>query len=162
MEESKYWNRFWTKKVNRRRLIAGTALTGSGLAAAAVVGCGGADSGPSTNGNGATGGPASSGDGFNDISEIPSVDPVDARRYLELDASGQYLSRPTAAPPEGSTGGTLTYIGFDAVVLDRYDPHQTQFGPMYSNLSAVFSKLYMYSTRAGKTSCLTWRRARPR
>lgn len=146
MEQSKYWNRFWTKKVNRRRLIAGTALTGSGLAAAAVVGCGGADSGPSTNGDGATGGPASSGDGFSDISEIPSVDPVDARRTLEQDASGQYLSRPTAIPPAGSEGGTLTYIGFDAVVLDRYDPHQTQFGPMYSNLSAVFSKLYQYSS----------------
>jgi ABC-type transport system substrate-binding protein len=146
MEESKYWNRFWTKKVNRRRLIAGTALTGSGLAAAAVVGCGGADPGPNTNGNGATDGPTNTGGGFNDISEIPSVDPVDPRRFLEQDASGQYLSRPTAIPQAGSEGGTLTYIGFDAVVLDRYDPHQTQFGPMYSNLSAIFSKLYMYAS----------------
>ncbi|TMB95119.1 MAG: ABC transporter substrate-binding protein, partial [Chloroflexi bacterium] len=50
-----------------------------------------------------------------------------------------------------SHGGTLTYIGFDPVVLDRYDPHQTQFGPMYSNLAAVFSKLYMYKSHLEPT-----------
>ena len=37
------------------------------------------------------------------------------------------------------------------MVLDRYDPHQTQFGPMYSNQSAVFSKLYRYASHEEPT-----------
>ena len=52
MEEPTYWDRFWRRRVSRRRLISGAALAGSGLAAAAVVGCGGDDSsnGSSTQG----------------------------------------------------------------------------------------------------------------
>jgi hypothetical protein len=38
--ESEYWKRFWTKRVNRRRLIQVSAVGGAGLAAAGVVGCG--------------------------------------------------------------------------------------------------------------------------
>ena len=143
MEESRYWTRFWNKKVNRRRLLAGTALTGTGLAAAAAVGCSSADPGPS--GNGDTGNGNGNGN-VGDINDIESVDPVDARRILQELPEGGYSDVPTEIPPENSRGGTLTYIGFDAVVLDRYDPHQTQFGPMYSNLSAIFSKLYMYAS----------------
>src|SRR2546428_13651794 len=45
MEEPTYWNRFWRRRLSRRRLLTGAALTGSGLAAAAVVGCGGDESG---------------------------------------------------------------------------------------------------------------------
>ena len=56
----------------------------------------------------------------------------------------------SAWPPDDSAAH-LTYIGFDAVVLDRYDPHQTQFGPMYSNQSAVFSKLYRYASHEEPT-----------
>ena len=37
------------------------------------------------------------------------------------------------------------------MVLDRHDPHQTQFGPMYANLSSVFSKLYMYQSHVEPT-----------
>lgn len=143
MAESTYWTHFWKKKVNRRRLLAGTALTGTGLAAAATVGCGSADPGPNDNTGDGSGGPSSS---AGDINDIPSVDPVDARRVLSRGADGAFTDVPLEIPPENSRGGTLTYIGFDAVVLDRYDPHQTQFGPMYSNLSAVFSKLYMYAS----------------
>lgn len=125
MEEPTYWNRFWRRRVSRRRLLAGTALAGSGLAAAAVAGCGGASPGPGT-GTGAAG-------GKNPIDLIEGTYPNDGRRTF------------TPAPAD-SRGGSLVYIGFDAVVLDRYDPHQTQFGPMYSNTSAVFSKLYRYAS----------------
>jgi peptide/nickel transport system substrate-binding protein len=142
MAESAYWTQFWKKKVNRRRLLAGSALTGTGLAAAAAVGCSSATPGPS---DGGTGG-ATGGGGAGDINDLVSVDPVDARRVLTPGPDGGYSDVPLEVPPENSRGGTLTYIGFDAVVLDRYDPHQTQFGPMYSNLSAIFSKLYMYAS----------------
>jgi ABC-type transport system substrate-binding protein len=47
----------------------------------------------------------------------------------------------------GDSGGGdnfLRFTGFDALVLDTFDPHLTQFGPIYSGHSAVFSKLYKY------------------
>ncbi|MBI2912469.1 MAG: ABC transporter substrate-binding protein [Chloroflexi bacterium] len=134
MSESTYWTKFWRRRLSRRRLLAGAALTGSGLATAAVVGCGGGGNetggtpgGPTTTGPAATGGPEAI---------------IDARRALSADNK---LLEP------GVRGGTLRYIGYDAVVLDRYDPHQTQFGPMYANTSAVFSKLYMYKSHEEPT-----------
>ncbi len=130
MEEPTYWNRFWRRQVSRRRLLTGTALAGSGLAAAAVVGCGGATPGPSDS----TGGPA----GQHPIERLKATYPNDGRQTF------------TPAPAD-SRGGNLVYIGFDAVVLDRYDPHQTQFGPMYSNQSAIFSKLYRYASHEDPT-----------
>lgn len=137
-DESKYWDKFWQRKVNRRRLLSGTALAGTGLAAAGVVGCGSEDEGPKPSGG--TGG--ASGD-----TGLTAGD-----RYLALDFPRPVDGRGTFVPaPADSRGGLLTYIGFDAVVLDRYDPHQTQFGPMYSNQSAVFSKLYRYASHEEPT-----------
>ena len=127
MAESSYWKNFWRGRISRRRLLGGAIVGGTGLATAAVVGCGGGGtttSGPSVGSTPATGdggGP----DGFR-ASDIPIHD---ARRPFE-------------AP--GTTGGTLRFAGFDALVLDTFDPHQTQFGPLYSGHSAVFSKLYRY------------------
>jgi enamidase len=40
MAQSEYWQRLYRKKLTRRRLLTGGAMTGLGLAAAAVVGCG--------------------------------------------------------------------------------------------------------------------------
>ena len=124
MAESSYWKKFWRKRVTRRRLMGGVILGGGGLAAATIVGC---DSGgtttTTTDGSGQT--PTNGGDGFR-ASDIPIHD---ARRPFE-------------AP--GTTGGTLRFAGFDALVLDTFDPHQTQFGPLYSGHSAVYSKLYKY------------------
>ena len=125
MSESNYWARFWRRRVSRRRLLAGAALTGTGLATAAVLGCGGGSETGGTPGGG-TGAPSGTG-GAETV--------IDARR--------------TFVP--GVRGGTLHYLGYDAVVLDRYDPHQTQFGPMYANTSAVFSKLYMYRSHEEPT-----------
>jgi len=41
-------------------------------------------------------------------------------------------------------GGILRLPGYEAAVLDTLDPHQTQFGPIYSSHSAVFSKVLRY------------------
>jgi len=49
-----------------------------------------------------------------------------------------------ASPPETSRGGSLRLPGFEAFIADTLDPHQTQFGPVYSSHSAVFSKVLRY------------------
>jgi len=131
---AEYWDKFWRKRLSRRRLMTGTALAGSGLALGAVVGCGGESSGPPEG----TGAGTSGADPLAALEQY-NVQPNDARRA-------------TVFPEDDSgRGGTLVYIGFDPVVLDRYDPHQTQFGPMYANQSAVFSKLYMYKSHVEPT-----------
>ncbi|HUF52190.1 MAG TPA: ABC transporter substrate-binding protein [Dehalococcoidia bacterium] len=128
MSDSNYWDKFWKKRISRRRLMSGTLMVGGGLAAATVVGCSTDESGS----NGGGGGSA-------------NRDVIDTFLGYEDSPYGFFDARRELDPaPTDSRGGTLTYIGFDPVVLDRYDPHQTQFGPMYSNQSAVFSKLYMY------------------
>ncbi|MEX0683676.1 MAG: ABC transporter substrate-binding protein [Dehalococcoidia bacterium] len=134
MSDSKYWDKFWKQRVSRRRLMSGTLTVGGGLAAAGVVGCSSDEPG-GTGGNGDSGQSAALQKFLNypDGTDAEPLDFVDARR-------------PFTPAPTDSRGGTLTYIGFDPVVLDRYDPHQTQFGPMYSNQSAIFSKLYMYGS----------------
>jgi peptide/nickel transport system substrate-binding protein len=45
-------------------------------------------------------------------------------------------------PP--ARGGVLRLPGFEAAVLDTLDPHQTQFGPIYSAHSSIFSKVLRY------------------
>ena len=62
MTESKYWNRFWRRRISRRTLLGAGAVTVVGVAGAAVVGCNGDDGGSGGNGNpGATGRPAAIG-----------------------------------------------------------------------------------------------------
>jgi peptide/nickel transport system substrate-binding protein len=123
MSESGYWNRFWGRRVSRRRLMGGAVLGGSGLAAAGVIGC--SSGGTTTNGPNGNGGRTPTVGAY----DKSDVDPSDARRKF-------------IAP--GSRGGMLRFTGFDALVLDTFDPHLTQFGPLYSGHSAVFSKLYKY------------------
>src|SRR2546426_8943320 len=134
MTDSNYWDKFRRSRLSRRRLLSGTALAGSGLAAAAVVGCS-SDTNKSSN----------QGSGGSVLSQLQSEVPFDARKIIGDDNK---LKNPA---PDSSRGGTLVYIGFDPVVLDRYDPHQTQFGPMYANQSAVFSKLYRYASHEEPT-----------
>lgn len=110
--------------------MSGALVAGGGLAAASVVGCSSDEPGGGVSGvNEATRKFLA----FQNGTEASPIPYVDARREF-------------IPAPADSRGGTLTYIGFDPVVLDRYDPHQTQFGPMYSNQSAVFSKLYRYAS----------------
>ena len=49
MSESNYWDKFWRKRMSRRRLMSGALVVGGGLAAASVVGCT-TDSSTSTSG----------------------------------------------------------------------------------------------------------------
>lgn len=42
------------------------------------------------------------------------------------------------------------FFGFDPLALDTFDPHQTQFGPMYNMHSAVFSKVLQYDDDANQ------------
>jgi len=44
MGELDYWQRFWRRRLSRRRVLRGALWGGAGLAAAAVVGCGGSSS----------------------------------------------------------------------------------------------------------------------
>src|SRR3990170_8537804 len=127
MAESDYWKKFWRRRVTRRRLLGGAVLGGSGLAAASILGCGGGGT-TTTNGK-KTPTPGGNETFWGD--HPPDLEISDARRPFE-------------EPPEGMTGGTLRYTGFDALVLDTFDPHLTQFGPLYSGHSAAFSKLYKY------------------
>ncbi len=117
---------YWTRRFGRRRLLAGGAGLAGGLAVASVVGCGGGSES------------TTSGGGNRQTVLNAAVYPNDGRRTF-------------TPAPQTSHGGTLTYIGFDPVVLDRFDPHQTQFGPMYANQSALFSKLYMYKSHEEPT-----------
>jgi len=137
-EETNYWDKFSKRQLSRRRLLSTTALVGAGLGAAAVVGC---SSSTSTD-NTSSGSPGASDTSGLSAGEI----------FLRKDYPKPVDGRQTFTPaPSDSRGDVLTYIGFDAVVLDRYDPHQTQFGPMYSNQSAVFSKLYRYASHEEPT-----------
>ncbi len=125
MAQSSYWDRFWRRRLNRRRLLAGVAFTGAGVAAAAVVGCGG---GGGNGGNGGNGGDAG----------LEAVEPADGRQAV-------------VPAPSGMTGGTLHYANADPLILGRFDPHQSELGPVFSLHAAVFSKLYMYRSHEEPT-----------
>jgi ABC-type transport system substrate-binding protein len=126
MEELDYWKRLARRRLARRRFLTGAAALGAGLAAASVVGCGedkteeppGVAFGTST----ATPGP----EGANAFGTLPAMGP-----------RGPWQ-------PAKTRGGIARWFGFDALPLDTFDPHQTQFGPIYGMHSAVFSKVLMY------------------
>ena len=51
---------------------------------------------------------------------------------------------PAAYEPCTTPGGWTRAFGWDPISLDTHDPHQTQFGPMYTMHAAVFSKVLNY------------------
>ena len=55
-------------------------------------------------------------------------------------ATGGQLPLTTVA----SRGGTYRAFGYDSLVLDTRDPHQTRLGPMYNIQSCIFSKVLNY------------------
>lgn len=61
-----------------------------------------------------------------------------------LDMTPGATATPRARIAEGSRGGVYRAFNFDALALDTFDPHQTQFGPVYNMHSAVFSKVLKY------------------
>lgn len=99
--ESDYWKRFWRKRVNRRRLIQGSALGGAGLAAAAVVGCGDDDDG---NGNGQTATPT----------EAPNGDATATPDSSEPRPGGTYraplVGLSTGNPPTMDAHNELSFL----------------------------------------------------
>jgi len=46
--------------------------------------------------------------------------------------------------PVATRGGWSRIFDYDALAIDTYDPHQTEFGPTYNMHSAVFSKVLNY------------------
>src|SRR5207253_9962668 len=98
MEEPTYWNRFWRRRVSRRRPLSGAALTGSGLAAAAAVGCGGDDSGNGTS--------RQQGSNVNRGAALGAEPIIDPRREGE-------------PCPADMPGGCIRSQGSDPVVLAR-------------------------------------------
>ena len=131
-EESNYWKRLARKRLSRRRLLVGAAGVGAGLTAASLVGCGGGEEGPSPTGT---------------VAGTATATPTGQARPGERAADvSESFYKPTPLEPvkEGSRGGIARFYGYDALPPDSFDPHQTQFGPVYSMHSAVFSKVLQY------------------
>lgn len=97
--ESEYWKRFWTKRVNRRRLIQTSAIGGAGLAAAGVVGCGDDDDGGTAT---ATGTPAPTGEA------TPTPAPATPKAGGTL--RGPLVGLSTGNPPSLDANRQLTFL----------------------------------------------------
>jgi peptide/nickel transport system substrate-binding protein len=129
MKDPDYWTRWGKRRLSRRRLLAGAAGMGAGLAALSVVGCGGGEEGPSPS-------PAAS----------PAASPM---ATPTAGAAGNVFHRwgegpPPALEPAKTRGGIQRWFGFEPLPLDTLDPHQTQFGPTAGPHSVVFSKVLKY------------------
>jgi ABC-type transport system substrate-binding protein len=125
METPNYWQRLAKRRLSRRRLLAGAAAGGAGLAALSLVGCGGNDQGA----------PAAS------ATTTPGAEtPSSTADGLSLETT-DWRWEPVK---EGCRGGIFRWFGFDAIALDTFDPHQTQFGPIAGTHSAVFSRVLKY------------------
>jgi peptide/nickel transport system substrate-binding protein len=118
MQGDSYWRKMQEARVSRRRMLAGGATLGAGVAGLALVGCSSSSSGTKTTTT-SGGSPA-------------SASPT-----------------PAQSTPAKSKGGIYRSFGFDALALDTFDPHETQFGPMYNMHSSVFSKILKYDDDAG-------------
>ncbi len=115
MQRDSYWRRLQEARVSRRRVLAGGAALGAGVAGLAMVGCDSGGGGSKTTTTGTA----------------PAATPTAAQ-----------------SAPVKSKGGVYRYFGFEALALDTFDPHQTQFGPMYSMHASVFSKVLKYDDDA--------------
>jgi peptide/nickel transport system substrate-binding protein len=130
MDESNYWQRLAARRLSRRRLLAGAAGTGAGLAALSLVGCGGGGEEKPQAGSPSPGATAAA---------SPSGTPSSSRIFHRWGAG----PHPPLEPLK-TRGGILRWFGLEAITLDTFDPHQTQFGPLFSTHAAVFSKVLKY------------------
>ena len=108
--------------------MGSAAVGGVGLAGLAIVGCGDDDDDDDDTAPVDEATEAADDDDADDDDDDATPEP---QQEIQLE-------------PVGTTGGTYRYFGFDALTLDSYDPHQTQFGPIYNLHSAVFSKVLTY------------------
>jgi peptide/nickel transport system substrate-binding protein len=141
MDELNYWQRLHRKRVSRRRILGSAAAGGVGLAGLAIVGCGDDDD-----------------DDDDDAAETPAADDDDATAEADDDAATAEADDDAEETTDfnpgyepGVAGGTYRFFGFDALTLDSFDPHQTQFGPIYSLHSAVFSRVLTYADDYSET-----------
>jgi len=73
--------------------------------------------------------------------EKAAVTPAASPAETVTPAAAPFALEPVKA---GSRGGIMRFFGYDALTLDTYDPHQTQFGPIFSMHGVVFSKVLKY------------------
>jgi ABC-type transport system substrate-binding protein len=130
MDTSNYWQRLAARRLSRRRLLAGAAGVGGGLAALSLVGCGGGDEEKPPSGSPSPGATEAA---------SPSGTPATSRIYHRW-GDGPH----PPLEPVKTRGGFLRWFGLEAITLDTFDPHQTQFGPLFSTHAAVFSKVLKY------------------
>ena len=128
MEPLNYWQRLAKRRLSRRRLLANAAAGGAGLAALSLVGCGGSDKEA----------PAAS------ATTTPSPSAAETPSSTVGEVSLETTDWRWEPLKEGCRGGIFRWFGFDAIALDTYDPHQTQFGPIAGTHSAVFSRVLKY------------------
>ncbi|HJX62080.1 MAG TPA: ABC transporter substrate-binding protein [Dehalococcoidia bacterium] len=130
MDTSNYWQRLAARRLSRRRLLAGAAGVGGGLAALSLVGCGGGGEEKPPSGSPSPGAT---------VAASPSGTPSSSRVFHRWGAG----AHPPLEPVK-TKGGILRWFGAEAITLDTFDPHQTQFGPLFSTHAAVFSKVLKY------------------
>ncbi len=118
MPTGSYWDNLTTSRISRRRMLGGTAAVGAGAAAIAIVGCKSSKKTPSGQTPRAGASPAAS--------------------------PGPKYGVANQKAPVKTRGGIYRSFTFDALALDTFDLHQTQFGPIYNMHSAVFSKVLKY------------------
>jgi ABC-type transport system substrate-binding protein len=124
-----YGGKWQGRRLSRRRLLTGAAGVGAGLAAISLVGCGGGEEESSRS-------PVAS------LTGSPAASPttgVPENVYHRWGAGP-----PPPLEPATARGGVLRWFGLEPLTLDTFDPHQTQFGPLFSTHAAVFSKVLKY------------------
>lgn len=75
----------------------------------------------------------------------------EGNRIPALEITPGATPSPRARIDEASRGGIYRAFNFDALAIDTFDPHQTQFGPLYNMHSAVFSKVLKYDDEVQQT-----------
>ena len=137
-DRSEYWDRWSTQRSNRRRVLAGAAGGGLGVAALGLVGCGDDDS-PTSKGGGASS-PASGGTSPSGGAAIAPQIPTDlkALKALTLDQmrtlfSGSRFKSLPAWKNGPVSGGTLRFASRAPVT---FDPTSASGGLMASYMFA--------------------------
>ena len=91
MASSEYWDKFWRRRVSRRGVLKGAALSASGLAVAGIVGCGGDDD--------STGSPSAT------ATAVPVGTPVMGGKF-----TGPLVGTSTGTPPSLDAQRQTTFL----------------------------------------------------